>query len=209
MSRGSAASSTTTFRLVLLALGGSVIESSGKGYVDARAGTLALSGTKTENRAHSNAPSGSVALSGTAVDSWSIRTVYNDAPVGRLESLALVLSHIATTIAPLVVSLFLAQLVRARSSGSRSSAECRCWGWAARSIPASTPQPVGIPGALAEAANIVVNPTVLRPPIRLLAIRLATLSSASPQAGAARTSIWVRSRLVGRLLLMPRHRNWI
>ena len=56
----------------------------GRGFTDARSGTLLLSGTRTEKFIRADAPSGIYALKGTVVESWFIRTVYTDAPAGRI-----------------------------------------------------------------------------------------------------------------------------
>jgi hypothetical protein len=148
-----------------LALGGSVIESSGKGYTDARTGALAFSGTKTEGMARADAPSGRIAFSGTASDVWFIHVVHNDAPTGAIGIAGTRTETWRCNDKPTGRVTIVGTTGESAVFRQSVTGRVQMWGWAARSIPASTPQPVGIPGALAESANIVVNPTVLHPAI--------------------------------------------
>ena len=141
---------------------GSAVESVGKGFTDARSGTVLLSGSRTEKFNRADAPSGVYALKGTRTESWFIRTVYNDAPTGSIGFAGTrTESYIYRPAGRLPIS---GTCVERNTHTRAATGAIKSHGWAAEPTPASAPRPVGVPGDLVTSAPTVANPTILRPP---------------------------------------------
>jgi hypothetical protein len=144
-----------------LALGGSVARQSTS--TDATSGALVLSGTAAGKHEHFDAPGGVLALSGSATDSWLIHTGYDDAPTGAISILGSATELRRGNDRPAGVLAMGGTVAEAITWRNTPSGTIRAHGWAAETLSPDTARPVGIPGAVAQSATSVVNPTILRP----------------------------------------------
>ena len=144
---------------------GSVVEYIGKGFTDARTGTLPLFGTRTEQLLRADAPTGRAALNGTAAEAWFIHQGYTDAPTGAI-GIAGTSTEVRRADDRPSGRISIGGTIAAESNRRTEAitGRIRSYGWAAEPVPPSTPRPVGIPGDVVMSAGDVANPTILRPP---------------------------------------------
>jgi hypothetical protein len=143
-----------------------VVAALSRTYTDARTGALVFTGTSVSahKRSYTDAPSGNLGINGTAVDTWTRRTVYTDAPAGRIGITGTRTESRRGNDSPAGRLAFGGTAVSSTTFRQTVVGNLRMHGWAARTVLAATPRPVGVPGDAVTSAATIINPTVLRPP---------------------------------------------
>jgi len=149
-----------------IALAGSCVDSFTHGFSDAPSGRMAFSGACVDQRLkfYTDAPMGALALAGTATSIHTVHTVYNDAPAAGAIGIAGTRTEFRRCNDVPTGRLAFGGVAGERYANSVAVlGKLRMWGWPAETLPSGTPRPVGIPGDGVASANVVANPTVLRP----------------------------------------------